>query len=188
MSARNRSGFSLIEILVAMGAFILVFLTGSGGLMRLMMQQTNNQQSTIAASAAMMLADWHATIALAALPTIKDIPTTLTTGSNIIATVSPCTTASIKASVKFKGSAPDSGETFYTFKSTAVWPNTTPTIDLSAYGNLCFSLTPAAAGSTGSMKFRVITFWYGDPTSISTATVVADTFVFVGRYLLPESY
>lgn len=196
MSARNRSGFSLIEILVAMGAFILVFLTGSGGLMRLMMQQTNNQQSAVAASAAMLIADWHATLAMADLSTtamaFKRVDQTITDSTYKLAQYTGHIASDLSA-IKFKGAKPESVDEFYYFNQSGLvrYPGrTTAELSLTSYRNLVFSLSTASAvvgtSGTGTSKFRVATFWYGDYQS--AVTPVADTYVFVGRYLIPESF
>lgn len=58
--SRPDSGFTLIEVLVSIGAFVLVFLAGFAGIGRLMVTQNANFSRTVGASAAMIMARWHA--------------------------------------------------------------------------------------------------------------------------------
>lgn len=176
---RSRSGFTLIEILCAMGAFILVFLTGSGGLMRLMMTQTINQQRTVAASAAMLLADWHTTKSVAASG-VNDFETDI--DGTIADVIGGTGTVSTLTNVKWRGTKPDSTEKVYTFKTSAA-AGPYALADLNAYQQLIFTVS-TSAGDASSMNFQVVSFWYGDPLSATTNT--SDTFEFLGSYLMPD--
>jgi type II secretory pathway pseudopilin PulG len=189
----SRSGFTLIEILCAMGAFILVFLTGSGGLMRLMMTQTTNQQRTVAASAALLLADWHAAKSVAVAPAASNFETNVldfATHNVTYPTVSSLTSmwpASDTDKKKFwRGPLPHGTENIYTFMTSTALLGApyAATLDLAAYQQIIFTITtPSTADATG-MKFHVVTFWYGDP--VSTTTNIADRFEFLGSYLMPD--
>lgn len=192
----HRSGFTLIEVLAAMGAFLLVFLTGSGGLMRLMQAQTANQQRAIAASAAMLLADWHSTVS-AGSPHAFESDIYDAGNTHTIANPSTYTVGTL-TNIRFRGATPDPAEHVYTFPlTTSIYPaakvgtaghfaQPAPTLPLKldAYQQLVFTVTPSIQEPGSGMKFQVVTFWYGDPSSaISNGS---DTFLFLASYLMPD--
>jgi type II secretory pathway pseudopilin PulG len=187
----SRGGFTLIEILCAMGAFILVFLTGSGGLMRLMMTQTNNQQRTVAASAALLLADWHTSKYISApasfLTNISDVVDPTPTGTVAGMTNNWGATLSDKKK-HWRGELPDGSEKVYTFKTSAA-AGPYALADLAAYQQIIVTVSDkpidvSTAEPTTGMKFHVVTFWYGDKTSAMTN--ISDRFEHLGSYLMPD--
>ena len=174
-----KSGFTLIEILAAMGAFILVFLAGSAGLMRLMQTQTLNQQRTVAASAAMLLADWHASKS----PHSEDDAINDIYGAgNLLQTV--CVPAAMPA-VKWRGATVGMQMVSY-FNPSVVGPPYS--LDLTAYKNIIVTVpfSSQLEVATG-MYFQKVNFWYGDQASLFPANV-PDTFYFLGSYHIPSQY
>lgn len=56
----SRRGFTLVEVLAAVGAFTIAFLAGFAAIGTFMLRQDHNFQRTQAAAAAMFLSEWHA--------------------------------------------------------------------------------------------------------------------------------
>jgi len=183
----SRAGFTLIEILASMGAFILVFLTGSAGLMRLMQTQTINQQRTVAASAALLLTDWHATKSpLSENQFLNDITGAPTPIATMVGVPSWPGSSNTPNSIKWKGLRLDliapSGLLLY-FMPTATSP-TGEVLDLTAYKDILFSVSDQKTDWSSGMTFHAVSFWQGDPASTLPTSV--DTFYYLGTYIIPN--
>jgi type II secretory pathway pseudopilin PulG len=175
-------GFTLVEVVAALGAFAIAFLAGFAAIGALMIRQDINYRATVAASAAMLLiqkatlADTAATVETEALNNAALLMTSKTyktTGPNV------------KDGMKYRGfpvsDAADiiSGTTnlltvAYTFKTPGFAPpppaGFTDTADLAEYRPIIMTPIPG----------KKMLFWYGAPEEIENDR--ATTLDYLGGY------
>lgn len=184
MSARPDRGFSLIEVIIATGAFVTVFLAGTSGFMRMWMRQEMVQQGTLAAAAAITVADWHATQVLAA-PAARPAFADSLAGVQGLADDTGRTIVDLPG-VDWRGPPPAPGDRIYRFKASAT-PASGTAIDLGAYARLV--MTVSAAASSGGMDFRIVAFWVCSPDDLVAATSATPRRVpaeHAGHVLMPD--
>jgi hypothetical protein len=152
--AQARTGFTLVEIVAALGAFSIAFLAGFAAIGALMIRQDINYRSTVAGSAAILLLR-------------NDSGTTMNTTLRDAVMVRK----SVPAGTKFRGypvadTPPAAGSDIYTFtSSTAVVKN-----------GVWSEYRAVLMTDTGSRA----TFWYGAPEEIEADR--STTLDFLGAY------
>jgi type II secretory pathway pseudopilin PulG len=183
---RNKSAFTLIEVLAAVGAFTIAFLAGFAAIGTFMIKQDAAYQRTIAATAAMLLADQHLrytgslTAAQAALPASGSMTQRAIAGANPLLVA-----ASPTATITKRGGDFVTGDKYFVFAAGTI---TDPTLnsaqfDLSEYQALVITTSATVADTAGVYQTQA-NFWYGSRDDILSNK--ATTIEFLGRYLLPD--
>jgi prepilin-type N-terminal cleavage/methylation domain-containing protein len=147
-----RSGFTLVEIVAALGAFSIAFLAGFAAIGALMIRQDINYRATVAGSAAMMF-----------------LKKNDTKGYDAVYVGNYMNSYAIPTGTKFRGypvaDAAPSGNLF-TFKT-----GTVNGVELAEYR--------AVLMTVGGGK---LSFWYGAPEEIEATPSRATTLDFLGGY------
>jgi type II secretory pathway pseudopilin PulG len=182
-----RHAFTLVEVLAAIGAFSLVFLSGTGAIAQLTRTQSTNYQRVVAGTAAMLLADWHATRATQQVPQL-DFATN--TSSTVPDATRPLRRILAPPALRFVGGDHGAGDAIYVFNPDIVTdgsaaPGTTQ-LDFTAYRSLILSLsppTPTPETDSGTY-FRQLSFWQGSRSDLLAGRSM--TLHFVGRFLIAD--
>lgn len=196
----TKSGFTLIEVLAAVGAFTIAFLAGFAAIGTFMIKQDMNYQHTVAASTAMLLAEYHINQNNKAAGLGSDLPTNLTPLLDAVP-------AGNKPYITPKGGGISTwtGQNLYVFK-TAVVNDGLPTatsLDLTTnsptgydFTNLTISIPATATTATGGtsdidhkIPWRKISLWYGSPSDVVAAVDASHktTIEFLGSYVIPDT-
>lgn len=171
MSTASARGFTLIEVIGAVFAFVIAFLAGSATFARLLQQQNLNYQRTLAASAAMLLVDWHADHAAGDFEQ-----------NTVSAADAPLRAVSPAGAVDFRGGDRQASDALYAFRATA---GTAGSVDLSLYGSLVVALSqPSPQESDAHLVWRQLSFYYGSLKAVEGPGRAS--LDFVGRYLVPD--
>lgn len=194
MSAwRTKSGFTLVEVIAAVGAFTIAFLAGFAAIGTFMIRQDMNYQRTLAASAAMFLAEWHTNKVISSAAPRPDLIGTASGSALVIAW--PKGSANL-SNITFKGGDKNemnsSTDHLFVFNQTSITDATGNTIDSSAfaYGMRDLIVSMPAAASTEASNLppvRQVSFWFGSRADVLAASASSKTTVeFLGRYLIAD--
>lgn len=167
---RNRA-FTLVEIVAALGAFAIAFLSGFAAIGALMIRQDINYRSTVAASAAMLFVQKSVTEvnALTNATALMDehiggIPAdTRFRGYPVAPEGTPLSAADLILDNKI-----------FTFKTVSPLPGSLP---LTEYRPII--MTRIRVGTTGPAGGRMV-FWYGAPEEVEAGR--ATTLDYLGSY------
>jgi prepilin-type N-terminal cleavage/methylation domain-containing protein len=212
MSAPARNGFTLIEVMAAVGAFTIAFLTGFAAIGTFMIKQDLNYQRTVAASAAMFLAKWHSDKVLAGTGGTRPVLVNATVANSTASgpatshplkmlfpqSASQLTTASGGVyPITFKGGDFSRGnDALYMFNSGATMTgagsnsiNTALRYDIL---NLVVSIAPTVNESVSggnNIPLTQVSFWYGTPADVQAASSTSlTTLQFLGRFIIADPF
>lgn len=179
-------GFTLIEVLGATFAFLIVFLAGTPAFTRLMVHQTESYHKTVSAVAATFLADRYIRA-----KERSDSAVTWTGGAGVL-DISNVTPAALAFGHGDEVAATDLVATFKPsiadteFGSDAA---TATDLDLGGFAGLVVTISARSAADEG-IAFRQLSFWHGDPRDVSAIAGGAPghrpRLDFVGRFLVPD--
>lgn len=168
----SRRGFTLIEVIGAVAAFVIAFLAGSAAFARLLQQQSTSYHRTLAASAAMLLVDRHVD---AITPGSGDFAAK---NADILDTISPV------SNLQFQGDDYKAGDDVYMFK-TAAGGYTAD--ELKSYRPLVLTVSADDAPETDSaIRWRQLSVWQGNPELVAANKPA--TLHFLTRFLIPYQY
>jgi len=181
----SRRAFTLVEVIGALAAFTIAFLSGSAAFARLLQQQTVNYHRSLGAAAAMLLTDWHAD----ANDTDDFLTNTAYEPADPIATppARPLQRLSGPGLAQFKGGDWQPATDRICVFLDRVQDGPDPVIDLKLYRGLIVTVSPPGTGESDSrIRWRQLTFWYGDRAAVRDGKQVS--LDFVGRYLVPDTW
>lgn len=193
----SKSGFTLIEVLAAVGAFTIAFLAGFATIGTFMIRQDMNYQRTQAAAAAQFLTEWHTNKVITAAAGSR--PDFIGSASGAAASYPlqmPWSKASneVKTYVTYKGGDMAKGtDELFIFSDDCTLG--AKTLKNHGFGmrHLIVTVSPpiseAQSGTEtfGAITFRQISFWYGSKSDILALSASAKTTIeFLGRYMIAE--
>jgi prepilin-type N-terminal cleavage/methylation domain-containing protein len=202
----SNKGFTLIEVLAAVGAFTIAFLAGFAAIGTFMLKQDMNYQRTVAAGAAAFLSEWHANKTLqstgASRPRFGDsdspIPASFSASGSILKLAIKKGSSNLNH-ITFKGGdarTPSDAllDDLFVFETGSVSDGNGNTVDLSSFGydmeNLIVTVSSSSAETVGSttLPVRQVSFWYGSRSDVLSVSASSKTTVqFLGRYAIMES-
>lgn len=183
-SCRSSHAFTLVEVVGALAAFTIAFLAGSAAFARLLQQQTVNYHRSLGAAAAMLLTDWHcdagdgddflANTAYAPADVVGSPP------------IRPLQRLAGPGQARFRGSDWSAGDSVCVFLDQAK-DGPDEALDLRLYRGLIVTVSrPGQPEADSRMRWRQLTFWYGDRQAVRDGKRVS--LEYVGRYLVPDQW
>lgn len=181
---KRRAGFTLVEVLAAIGLFSLMFLAAAGAVGSLASEQSLTYQRAVSGAAMLLLADWHTTRAVQQTPQ-QDFLTNA-------ASASPSTTVPLRLlttppALRFVGGEHDPGDALLVFNPGTVTDAAADGAQLSldAYRRLVLTLSaPSLKEADSGTIFRQLSFWQGSRDEVLAGK--AGTVRFLARFLIAD--
>lgn len=176
-------GFTMIEVIGAVAAFVIAFLAGSAAFARLLQQQSTTYHRTLSAAAAMLLTDWHVDQACPG-PNgfVDDVVDTSPTAIDLTKVLIKVTATS---NLEFRGDDYAAGDTVCVFKTANV--GNIADKALLTYRPLIVTVSPASSPETDSgMRWCQLSFWHGQAENVLANKPT--TMLFLTRFLVPDRH
>lgn len=181
---RRRAGFTLVEVLAAIGLFSLMFLAAAGAVGSLAAEQSLNYQRAVSGAAMLLLADWHATRAVQQTPQLDFLTNA---SSSVPSTTMPLRLVAIPPALRFVGGEHDPGDAVLVFNPATITDTAADGAQLSldAYRRLVLTLSsPSIKEADSGTIFRQLSFWQGSRDDVLAGK--AGTVRFLARFLIAD--
>lgn len=180
----RRAGFSLIEVLAAIGLFSLMFLAAAGAVGSLTSAQSLNYQRAVSSAAVLLLADWHATRAVQETPQQDFLAHA---SSATPSTTVPLRLLAVPPPLRFVGGEHSPGDALLVFNPGTITDAAADGAQLSleSYRRLVLTLSaPSVTEADSGAIFRQVSFWQGNRDDVLAGKT--STVRFLARFLIPD--
>lgn len=198
MFRHTHAGFTLVEVVAAMGAFTVAFLAGFAAIGTFMIRQDMNYQRTVASAAVMLIADRHAhhsaqlsatSAAAATQSSLREICIGSSATHAYLQYVTPT-----MSKVRFKGGDMDKiNDKIFVFRTGAIKDplmvdpvgSASPArVNLNDYQNIIVTMSVPNTEADSGIDFTQVSLWYGYREDLINN--VDTTVEFLGRFLVAD--